>query len=176
MIRKSTQHLVLAGFFLALGLLMPFLTAQIPSLGSRLLPMHIPVLLCGCVLGGPTGLLVGLITPLLRSVLFGMPPLFPTAAAMAFELAAYGLFIGMLYKTTRSIYLSLVLAMLGGRAVWGIVSLALYGLAGSSFSWQLFTAGAFVNALPGIILQLILIPGVVIALERAGLIAKVRGA
>lgn len=88
---RSTRDLVLAAFFLALGLLMPFLTAQIPSLGARLLPMHIPVLICGFVLGGPMGLIVGFITPLLRSLLIGMPPMFPTAVAMAFELAAYGL-------------------------------------------------------------------------------------
>lgn len=172
MARESTRHLVLAAFFLALGLLMPFLTAQIPALGARLLPMHIPVLLCGFILGGPTGLVVGLITPVLRSLLFGMPPMFPTAVAMAFELAAYGLLTGEVCKRTRSLYPALIIAMVGGRIVWGAVSFVIYGLSGSAFSWQMFTAGAFINALPGIIFQLIAIPLIVLALQRAGVITK----
>ncbi|WP_322597248.1 ECF transporter S component [Acetivibrio straminisolvens] len=93
----STKRLVLSGLFLALGLLIPFLTAQIPSLGSRLLLMHIPVLLCGFICGWPYGLIIGLVLPVFRSMLFGMPPMFPTAVAMAFELAAYGLMTGLLY-------------------------------------------------------------------------------
>ena len=99
MVRASTRQVVLAGLFVALGLIMPFLTAQVPALGARFLPMHLPVLLAGLVIGGPLGLLVGLVTPLLRSVLFGMPPMFPTAVAMAFELA-HSLFIGLVYKKT----------------------------------------------------------------------------
>ena len=89
--KLSVKEIVLAGFFLALGIVLPFLTMQIPSFGSMLLPMHIPVILCGFICGGPLGLIVGFIVPLLRSALFSMPPMFPTAIAMAFELAAYGL-------------------------------------------------------------------------------------
>ena len=177
MAKESTRYLVLAALFLALGLLLPFLTAQVPALGARLLPMHIPVLLCGFVLGGPWGFAVGLITPVLRSFLLGMPPMFPTAVAMAFELAAYGFLTGLVYKRTGSVYPSLLLAMLGGRIVWGVVSFVLYGLSGSSFGWQAFIAGAFVNALPGIIFQLIAIPLIVLALQRAGLVSsQTRGA
>ena len=171
----STKRLVLAGLFLGLGLLMPFLTGQIPSVGSRLLPMHIPVLLAGFVLGGPLGLVVGLVTPLLRSVLFGMPPAFPTATVMSFELGAYGYLAGVLYRTlpkkSVSIYASLVLAMIGGRIVWGLVSSVVLGLSGTPFTWQMFTAGALVNATPGIILQIIIIPAIVFALRRAKLVA-----
>jgi hypothetical protein len=115
---------------------------------------------------------VGLITPVLRSLLFGMPPMFPTAVAMAFELAAYGLLTGEVYKRTRSLYPALTIAMVGGRIVWGAVSFVIYGLSGSAFSWQMFTAGAFINALPGIIFQLIAIPLIVLALQRAGVITK----
>ncbi len=172
--RMSTKKLVLTGFFLALGLLMPFLTGQIPSIGSRLLPMHIPVLLCGFVCGWPYGLIVGLITPVLRSLLFGMPPMFPVAAAMAFELAAYGLMSGLLYKAlpkrNASVYIALTASMIGGRIIWGAVSLLLYGLNGTAFTWKIFMAGAFVNATPGIILQVILIPIIIIALKKAKLI------
>ncbi len=170
----STKDLVFAGLFIALGLVLPFLTGQIPSLGSRLLPMHIPVLLAGFVCGGPLGLAVGFIVPLLRSVLFGMPPLFPTAVAMAFELAVYGFATGLIYKLLpkRSvfIYVSLVISMICGRIVWGIVSYIIYGFGETPFTWQMFSAGAVVNAIPGIILQILIIPAVVIALKRGKLL------
>jgi thiamine transporter ThiT len=168
---SATKRLVLAGFFLALGLLMPFLTLQIPSVGSRLLPMHIPVLLGGFVLGGPLGLVIGFVTPLLRSIIFGLPPQFPTAFIMSFELATYGLLAGVVYrllsKDVLSVYASLIIAMIGGRVVWGAVSFFVHGLSGTVFSWKMFTAGAVVNALPGIILQIVIIPVIVLALRRA---------
>lgn len=172
----AIKKIVLAGLFLALGLVMPLITGQIPSLGNALLPMHIPVLLAGFVLGGPYGLVVGLLTPVLRSVLFGMPPMFPRAVAMSFELAAYGLLTGLLYRGLRmkdwSIYVSLVIAMVLGRVVWGAASMLLFGLQGNTFTWQMFIAGAFLNAIPGIILQLVLIPVLVIALKRARLMVN----
>ena len=96
--KSTTKKMVYAGVLLAVGILLPFLTAQIPSLGSRMLPMHIPVLLAGFICGWPYGLVIGFILPLFRSVLFGMPPMFPTALAMAFELAVYGAVTGILYK------------------------------------------------------------------------------
>ena len=168
-IRKLTY----AALFLALALVLPFLTGQIPQIGSALSPMHIPVLLCGFLVGWPWGLAVGFIAPLLRSVIFGMPAMFPGAVAMAFELAVYGLVSGILYrllpKQKWSIYVTLVVAMLAGRVVWGIARLILAGLSGSSFTWALFLAGAFTNAIPGIILHIVLIPVIVMALERAGL-------
>ncbi|MEG0804522.1 MAG: ECF transporter S component [Pygmaiobacter sp.] len=169
----QTKKLTLSGFFLALALLLPFVTMQIPQLGSALLPMHLPVLLCGFVCGGPAGALVGFASPLLRNLLFGMPPLFPTGIAMAAELCCYGFLAGFVYdklkKTSTSILPSLLIAMLGGRAVWGIVSVALYRAAGTPFGWQLFFAGAFLNALPGILVQLILIPLLVLALKKTKL-------
>ncbi|MDO5418398.1 MAG: ECF transporter S component [Lachnospiraceae bacterium] len=169
----NTQTLVMGAFFLALGMVMPFLTGQIPEIGNKLLPMHLPVLLCGFVCGWKYGLLVGFITPLLRSMVFGMPVMMPMAAGMAFELAAYGSVSGLLYeklpKTAASVYASLAGAMLAGRLVWGIVSIPLYGIAGKGFSWQMFVAGGFLNAIPGIILQLVLIPVIVLTLRKARL-------
>lgn len=173
----STKKLVLSGLFLALGLVMPFLTAQIPSVGSRLLPMHIPVLLCGFVCGWSYGLIIGLIVPIFRSMLFGMPPMLPTAVAMAFELAAYGCVSGLLYKLLPRknifIFVSMIISMICGRIIWGIVSFSLYGLSGTAFTWELFLAGAFLNAIPGIVIQIIIIPIIIIALSRAKLIENV---
>ncbi|MCE5342623.1 MAG: ECF transporter S component [Eubacteriales bacterium] len=180
MMRKNDVYrLSLSALFLALALVLPFLTGQIPQLGSALLPMHLPVLLCGFVCGWPWGLAVGLIAPLLRTMLFGMPPLMPTAVAMAFELAAYGCFSGLLYerlsktslKGTARVFVALAAAMLLGRAVWGVASFVLYTLfLTKTFTVALFVAGAFINAWPGILAQLVLVPLIVLALERAKLI------
>ena len=95
--KTSTRKLTLSALFLALGLVLPLITGQIPQIGKMLLPMHIPVLLCGMVCGWPYGLAVGAVMPLLRGLLFGMPVLYPTGIGMAFELAAYGAVIGLLY-------------------------------------------------------------------------------
>lgn len=168
---KNTKKLTLAAFFMALGLVLPFFTGQIPEIGSMLLPMHIPVLLCGYICGWDYGLTVGFIVPIFRSVLFGRPYMMPTAVAMAFELAAYGAVAGMLYqklkRTKCGSFVSLIGAMISGRVVWGIVSSALFKMVGSVFTWELFMAGAFLEAIPGIFVQLILIPAIVSRLKAA---------
>ena len=167
------RKLVYTALYLAIAMVLPFLTGQIPQIGAMLSPMHIPVLLCGFMCGWPWGLAVGFIAPLLRSVLFGMPALFPAAVAMAFELAVYGGMSGLLYRLLPrkpwAVYAALIIAMIAGRVVWGAVRLLLAGLSGTSFTWALFIAGALTNAVPGIILHLVLIPILVIAMERAGL-------
>lgn len=172
---KQLKTLTLSAMFLALGLVLPFFTGQIPQIGSMLLPMHLPVFLCSLICGWQYGAAVGFIVPLLRSVLFGMPPLFPTATSMAFELMTYGLVVGLLYSRSRwqcirALYRCLLLAMLAGRAVWGVVQAVLLGLTGSALTLQVFMASAFLNAIPGIIIQLILIPAVMVALNRTGLV------
>ena len=167
--KKTTdsKKLTLSGMFLALALVMPFLTGQIPQIGSMLCPMHFPVLLCGFFCGGGMGLLVGFIAPILRSFLFGMPMMFPAAVCMAFEMAIYGLVAGTLYrrlpKKKGSIYLALISAMVLGRIVWGMVMLFIIG---ADFGMEAFLAGAVTTALPVILLQLLLIPMIVILLEK----------
>ncbi len=160
---KSTKTLCYAAMFLALGLVLPFVTGQVPQIGNMLLPMHIPVLLCVLICGWQYGLALGFILPLLRYMLFGMPPLFPNGTAMAFELATYGAVVGWLYNHARwqcviSLYRCLIAAMLAGRLVWGVAEICLLGIGGAGFSWQMFMAEALLNAIPGIILQLILLP------------------
>ena len=167
------RRMTYAALYLGIAMVLPFVTGQIPEIGSMLCPMHIPALLCGFMCGWPWGVAVGFIAPLLRSVIFGMPALFPSAVAMAFELAVYGGVAGLLYrllpKKPGMIYAVLVIAMIAGRVVWGIVRLILSGLTGSEFTWALFLAGAITNAIPGIILHLALIPLLVMAMNRAGL-------
>jgi len=167
------RKLTYSALYLAIALVLPFITGQIPEIGAMLSPMHIPVLLCGFVCGWQWGMAVGLIAPLLRSALFGMPSLYPTAIAMTFELAAYGALSGIFYKLlprkTWSVYVSLILAMIGGRLIWGAARYVLAGLSGSEFSISIFLAGAVLNAVPGIILHIILIPILVLVLEKAKL-------
>lgn len=170
MSNKHIKNLILAALFLALAYVLPFFTGNIPQIGSMLLPMHIPILLCGFVCGAPWGAVVGLIAPIMRSVLTGgFPPMFPTAAAMAVELATYGFFSGFLArrlpKHPGGIYGALIAAMLCGRIVWGVV-MALITLNGIGFTFAAFFAGAFTNAVPGIILQLVAIPTILFALNR----------
>lgn len=173
-LNKHIKNLCLSAMFLALGLILPLLTGQIPQIGNMLLPMHIPALLCGLICGWQYGGLVGFVMPLLRHMIFGMPPM-PNAISMAFELASYGLVIGFLYAHSRwkcifSLYRSMIAAMLAGRAVWGVVQMAILGLGSDGFTFKMFLAGAFLNAIPGIILQLVLVPAIMVVLNRTGLV------
>lgn len=173
-IRKHVHNLTLSSMFLALGIILPFLTGQIPRVGNMLLPMHIPVLLCGLICSWQYGALVGFVTPLLRFSLFGAPPM-PMGISMAFELCAYGLLVGLLYgrskwKCVVSLYRSLLIAMVGGRVVWAAARVVLMGVSHLPFGWEAFLSGAFLTAIPGIILQLVLIPAIMVALGRAKLV------
>ncbi|MCM1411810.1 MAG: ECF transporter S component [Lachnospiraceae bacterium] len=174
--KNNIKNLTLSAMFVAVGIILPFFTGQIPQIGNMLLPMHIPVFLCGLICGWQYGAAVGFILPLMRSMLFSMPPLFPNATAMAFELLTYGLVAGLLYSRSKwqcviALYRSIIAAMVAGRIVWGVAQILLLGISGSIFTWEAFMAGAFLNAIPGIIVQLILIPAVMVALNRTGLVS-----
>ena len=170
---SKAKNMVLAAMFLGIGMVLPFITGQVQRFGNMLLPMHIPVLLCGLICGWQYGLLVGFILPLMRSAIFSMPVMFPDAVSMAFELATYGVTVGLLYSRSRrqcikALYKCMIIAMLAGRIVWGVAQTALLGI--GKFTLHAFLAGAFINAVPGIILQLIIIPAIMVALNRAKLV------
>ena len=157
--QSKTRRLTTTAMLLALGLVLPFLTGQIPQIGRMLCPMHIPVFF---------------VLPLLRGALFGMPALFPNGIAMTFELATYGLVSGLVYFRKgyfclRSCYVALIAAMIAGRVVWGLARCALLGF-GAPFTFKMFVAGALLDAIPGIILHLVLIPAVMLALGKTGLV------
>ena len=168
-LKNNTTNWVLSALFLALAIVLPLFTGQLQELGNKILPMHIPVLLCGFLCGPIFGTIVGFISPLLRFTLFGMPTIFPIGITMCFELATYGLVSGYLYnilpKRNSSIYISLITSMLIGRVIWGISNLIIYGVSNSAFGWQAFITGAFINAFIGIIIQILIIPLLVIKLE-----------
>ena len=166
------KKLVYSAMFLAMAIVFPFVTGQLQSFGAMLCPMHVPVLLCGFICGARYGAAVGATAPLLRFTLFGMPKLL-SAIPMSFELCLYGLCAGLLYKLFPKkmiyTYVSLVLAMLAGRAVWGAVSAVIAGLNETAFGLEAFWLGAFAGSVPGIVLQIILVPVIVLALKRAKL-------
>lgn len=179
MINQRLKNLVLTAMFLAIGLVLPFLTGQIKEIGNMLLPMHLPVFLCGLICSWKYGLILGFVMPLMRSAIFHMPMMYPNAVAMAFELAIYGFVAGYLYgkskyKCTKALYKSILSAMIAGRVVWGVVEVILLGVNGELFTLSAFISGAFAKAIPGIIIQLILIPAIMVALGRAKLVPLIR--
>ena len=175
-IQNKTLKLVFAAFFLALAYVLPFLTGQIPKIGAMLCPMHIPVLLCGFICGAPWGLAVGFAAPLARSLTLGMPLLFPVAICMAFELAAYGAVAGLMHRLLPHkkayIYCSLISAMIIGRLIWGLAMFVCVGIKGGSFTLAAFVAAAFTNAIPGIIVQIVLIPIAVMLIDNSKILMK----
>lgn len=168
--------MVLSSFFLALAIVLPFITGQLQQLGSMLLPMHLPIMLCGFICGSRYGLVVGMIAPLLRSSLFSMPVFYPNALAMAIELATYGFCCGFFFeqskwKCIRRVYVSLFSAMILGRISWGLaMSVFMFG----SFTWQIFMIQAFLQAIPGILLQLVFIPAIMLVLHKTHLMPSMQ--
>ncbi|QUG42582.1 ECF transporter S component [Psychrobacillus sp. INOP01] len=171
---NTTKKLIYTAVCIAIGIILPqaFHLLPISNVGSVLLPMHIPVLICGFICGYKYGAICGIVLPFLSSILTGMPPLFPIGVSMMAELATYGLLTGILYEVTKGKVLpSLLLAMLGGRIIMGISSTFFMGLANMPFGFEAFIAGAFVTALPGLIIQIMIIPSIVFALKKLNLLA-----
>ena len=172
----QTKRLVLSAMCVAIGVVLPIACHSIPNAGSVILPMHIPVLLCGLACGWYYGLGCGILTPLLSSLITGMPPM-AYLPSMLCELAAYGLIAGLMAKYLRTgsriadLYLQLIVAMLAGRVVYGLLNALIFSA--GSYSFSIFFAGAFVTALPGILIQLVLLPAIVLLLEKAHLISPI---
>lgn len=169
---KRINQVITAGVLLSLGMVLPFLTLQIKEIGDSLLPMHLPIMLCGIFCGWKYGLICGMLLPFLRSVCFGMPPIYPNAVWMALELAGYGCAIGILYnkvfrKRFWCVYPSLMISMIFGRIIWGISKTVLLGISGNVFTFSIFFMQGFADAIPGILLQLVLIPCIVKIKEKA---------
>lgn len=170
---KQILKLVLAALFLAAAVMLPQATMRIQTFGRMLLPMHLPVLICGFICGARYGALSGALAPLICAFIFPMPPLYPTAVAMAFELCAYGLVCGLLSKRIN-VYAALVSAMLCGRIVSGAAMAVLLGMKGGAYGFSAFIADAFVNAWPGILIQIALVPLIVAALKKIPAVKEIQ--
>ena len=170
---EKLKKIIYSAILLSLGMVLPLFTAQIKEIGDTLLPMHLPVMLCGLICGCWYGLAVGTLLPFLRSFVFSMPPIYPNAVYMALELMTYGFVIGLLYSKRKKqssayLYFCLVTSMICGRIVWGISKAVLLSLGGKAFTFAAFITGGFVDSLLGIILQLVLIPVImkIVTLKR----------
>lgn len=173
--KKYIWEMVSAAMCIALGVVLPLAFHSIPNAASILLPMHIPVLLCGLLCGPAYGLACGILVPLLSAMITGMPaPAY--LPSMICELATYGFVAGLLIVIVRSgshwanTYIALVGAMLIGRLVYGAVNAFIFRV--GSYSLYLWLTASFVTALPGIIIQLVLLPLIVVALRKAKLAAQ----
>ena len=173
--RSAFVNMVLCAMFIAVGILLPFLTGNFTESGKMLCPMHTPVIVCGAVFGWQWGMVAGFITPLLRGAILTTPVLYPTGVCMAFELAAYGLVFGLMLKwlsgkidKIASIYISLVVAMIAGRVVLGLAHFTLYGMFGTPYTWQILISSAVLQAVPAIVLQFAVIPPIVYAFGKYG--------
>lgn len=163
----SAKKMTFSALFLAFGLIVPQAFHLFGGTGPVFLPMHIPVLLAGFFLGGPSGAIIGLVTPILSSLVTAMP-VPPILYFMMAELTAYGFLAGFLYKSKKnSIYVALIGAMIGGRIILAAAVTLLQPLLGLKLSPMVYLSGALLNGIPGMILQLILIPGLVKLLERS---------
>jgi niacin transporter len=172
---SKTKKIIYTALCMALGVVLPIAVHSVPNAGSVLLPMHIPVLLCGLICGWPFGLLCGAVTPVLSSLITGMPPM-AYVPSMAIELAVYGFVSGLLIniiktkKQTANIYITLIIAMIAGRLAYGTVNALIFRV--GNYSMQIWITSAFITSLPGIIIQLVLIPIIILALQKANLIKK----
>lgn len=172
--RRSVKDLVVASLCVAIAIILPVLLHGIPNAGSVLLPMHLPVLLCGLLCGPGLGLLCGVCAPLLSSLLTGMPGA-AFLPAMLCELAAYGFFSGMMIRLLHTrhrlcnLYLSLLSAMLLGRVCYGVLNAVVFHA--GQYSLSLWLTASFVTALPGIFVQLLVLPPLVLALQKSRLVS-----
>ncbi len=175
MAKDSIKNLTLSAMFLAMGIVLPFFIGQIPQIGSMLLPMHIPVFLCALICGWRYGVPIAVILPILRSVLFGRPNMYPEAIAIAFEMAAYAFVAGFLYSHSRwqcikALYKCLFTSMIVGRIIRGVVQLTLLGINGAVFTFKTFFFGVVLYGIPGIVLQLVLIPTIMVICHRTKMV------
>ena len=171
---SRVKRMVFTAACAALCLVLPMAFHSIPNAGSVILPMHIPVLLCGLICGWPFGLVCGLVGPFLSSILTGMPPA-AMLPSMMIECAGYGCVTGLMMKYVRTgrpymdLYISMITAMVLGRVISGLAKTWILAPGTPPFAW---VTTSLVTGIPGIIIQLVLMPAVVFALTRARLIPK----
>lgn len=173
----ALYRMVVTAVLLAVGLVLPFLTGQLQSIGQLISPLHIPAFICGLTCGPVWGGLLGAVLPLMRMALFGMPPL-SAALPMTFELCAYGLVTGLMYpalcrglrRRLPAMLGALIAAMIAGRIIGGAAKALLLisgAISGNPLTLQAFITGYFVDTAVGALIHLVVVPAVVAALEKA---------
>ncbi len=164
--KRKTRDIILGSLFLALAIIMPYIFHATGISGQIFLPMHIPIIIGGFFLSPMTALMVGALSPLINSLVLGMPVFYPIGLIMTFELMVYGLSIALLRKKLDTYY-SLLISMILGRITAGLVVFALQNLLNLKLNYMVYVKGAVITGLPGILIQLLLIPIIVKALKRS---------
>ncbi len=170
----TVKKMVFTAVCTALCVVLPMAFHTVQNAGMVFLPMHIPVLLCGLICGWPYGFICGLLGPALSSLLTGMPPA-ATLPAMVVECAAYGCITGLMmrYVHTKNpaidLYISMLTAMTAGRVLSGLAKSLIFSPGTAPFAW---VTTSLVTGIPGIVLQLVLIPLLVLTLTKAKLLPK----
>lgn len=167
MLKNKSRSLIISGLFLAFGLILPYFTSHAFGIpGTVLLPMHIPVLLCGLLCGPQLGAICGILTPVLSSVLTQMPPAYPMLPIMLVQLFAIGLISGLMYRKFKiNLYISIIATMIAGWASYGLM-FAILLFTGSGGLKALTVQAALIAGFPGIIIQLTIIPAIVAAIKK----------
>ena len=174
----SLYRLLITAIMLALGMVLPFLTGQIPTIGQLISPLHIPAFICGLTCGWVWGAALGFLLPVARGLIFGMPPFPAVGLPMAFEMLFYGLLTGLLYPRLRkafegkaivAILIAMVIAMIAGRCAGGITRAVMMGMQGQGYAFSAFFASYFTGTAVGAVIHLIVCPLIVLALEKARL-------
>jgi len=165
---SENKKLTFSSLCLGLCFVLPLLTAGNTQAATMLCLMHFPVMVCGMMCGAPWGVAVGVTAPILRSLMFELPPMFPQAVSMCLEMGTYGLVCGLLANDSRKeafhVFFDLLLAMLAGRAVWGICMAVFTVFSDMQFSLLLFQESVM-DTWPGIILQLMSLPPLIVYLQ-----------
>ena len=168
----NTRKMAFTALFIACAVALPLAFHTIPNAGLIFLPMHIPVLICGLICGFPYGLICGVVAPLLSSLLTGMPPA-AMLPQMLCELAVYGLVTSLLIRYApvkheiARIYVALVGAMISGRLIYGALNAMIFRA--GRYSFELWMSTALLTAIPGIVIQILIVPAAVFALQKARL-------
>lgn len=174
----SLYPLLITAILLAVGMILPYLTGQIPSIGQLISPLHIPVFICGLTCGWGWGAALGFVLPILRGLTLGMPPFPAVGLPMAFEMAFYGAVSGLLYQLLRKVWkdkhivaivISLLAAMVVGRCAGGATRAIMMGVQGSAYSFAAFFASYFTGTVVGAVIHIIVCPLITLALEKAKL-------
>ncbi len=158
--------LVRTALFLALAVLFPMIFHQFGMAGRIFLPMHIPVLLAGCICGPLSGMIIGLLAPALSFALTAMPPSY-AVPLMTIELSLYGLAAGLFYYRLRlNVYIALIISLILGRIGFAIGLLILGLFIELPYGVRTYFSISVITGLPGIIIQLVVIPPIVAAVMR----------
>ena len=167
---SNTLKIVYGGLLIALGIVLPQLFHVFgQDAGRAFLPMHIPILLAGLLIGPYWGMCVAIAAPILSSLITGMPPV-PMLYFMLIELIVYSIVAGLLSGKVN-IYINLVITLICGRIAYGlslVVAVQLFGMTFPFASTVAFFTG-IATGLPGIAIQLFFIPLIMFALKKGGL-------